>query len=341
MVLFQELDSKKQKVFQVILAFTSVAGTGFALINSYRGQIDLAVVEFIVAAISFWLLINLNKTESIAQFKRLALIYVLVFFSIMMFAISREGVSITIFAWVLVIPLASYLLLGVKSGFIITAVYYSIATILFFGGFTGHPVLEEKVAYANIIVCALLFWGVSHSYENTSQKVKKKLRKLAVSDHLTGLYNRTMMNQLFAMTVSQAKQNNDKVSLVLFDLDSFKSINDQFGHDIGDQVLINFARIIQRAVAEIGYAFRIGGEEFAIIFSSDSDLVVLSLAENVRRSTEKLTINGVSAELSISVSAGVVTAYPDAADLNDLMMTADRRMYHGKNQGRNVVIHKG
>ncbi len=340
-MLLQEVDRNKQKVFQVILSFTSVAGLGFALINAYRGLSQLAVVELIVALISLWLLINLKKTESVEKFNRLALIYVLVFFTIMMYAISIDGVSITIFAWVLVIPLASYLLLGVRSGFIITALFYGITTILFFGGYTNHPVLEEKVAYGNMIVCALLFWGISHSNEHASQSAKRKLRKMAVSDHLTGLYNRTMMSQLFDHAVSHAALKNEQVSLVLFDLDSFKSINDEFGHDTGDQVLIKFAQILQTAVADKGASFRIGGEEFATIFSVQSDLMALSLAENVRRSTAGIMLKETAPNRVVSISAGVVIAQPDQAMLSAMLATADRRMYQGKKQGKNVVIHKG
>ena len=293
------------------------------------------------ALVSAWLWLYVNKTASVVQFKRAALIYVTMFFSLMMYAISLNGVSITIFTWVLIIPLISYLLLGLQSGFIITAIFYAISTFLFFGGYTNHPVMAEKVAYANMIVCALLFWRVSHSYEYASQSAKQKLRVMAVSDYLTGLYNRITIQELFDNMVEQAEYKGEIVSLVLFDLDNFKTINDQFGHEIGDQVLIKFARILKSAVSGKGEAFRIGGEEFAVIFSAHSDLIILSLAENIRRETEKIIINEASSEIRVSVSAGVATSLPDRAVFNELMETADRRMYHGKNQGRNVVIHKG
>lgn len=340
-MVFKELDRNKKKVFQVILSFTVVSGFGFAGLNYFRGQYFLASIELTIAIISIGLLFYVKQINSLVHFKRLTLIYISVFFTIMMFAFSSEGVSISIFAWVLVIPLLSYLLLGVKSGFILTAVYYGITAVLFFSGFTSHPVLVDKVAYANMVVCALLFWGVSHSYEHTSESAKQMLKHLAISDHLTGLYNRTTLNHLFDKTVKLAEKNQEKLSLVLFDLDGFKSINDEFGHDTGDQVLIQFANILQQAVVDNGFAFRIGGEEFAVIFSAKSDLLILSLAENVRRDTEKIIITATQSNKSISVSAGVDTATPKEAVLSEMMKTADRRMYHGKNQGRNVVVHKG
>lgn len=340
-MLLKELDKNKKKVFQVILAFTAVAGVGFAVINYSRGQHTLASIELIAAVSSFVLLFYVNKTTRIENFIKLTLIYVTIFFSIMMFALASEGVSITIFAWVLIIPLVSYLLLGLRIGFYITALFYTISTYIFITGFTSHPIMQESVAYANLFVCALLFWAVSHSYELSNKTAKKQLRKMANSDHLTGLFNRTTLNQLFKETVNQANNKHESVSWVLFDLDGFKNINDEFGHEAGDHVLIQFAQIIQHAVYDKGYAFRIGGEEFAVLFSAESDLMVLSLAENVRRNTEKIIIQNNPEDKKVSVSAGVVTERPHNAELNTMMKVADRRMYHGKSQGRNVVIHKG
>lgn len=93
--------------------------------------------------------------------------------------------------------------------------------------------------------------------------------------------------------------------------------------ETGDHVLIKFARILQFAVVEKGFSFRIGGEEFAIIFSAQSNLIILSLAENVRRATEKIIINEAPSDMSISVSAGVVSALPDEAVLSKFMTIAD------------------
>jgi diguanylate cyclase (GGDEF)-like protein len=128
---------------------------------------------------------------------------------------------------------------------------------------------------------------------------------------------------------------------VLFDLDNFKKINDRFGHETGDQVLIKFSEILQSSIEKIGVAFRIGGEEFAIMFATNSEIFTLSLTERIRQETEKIIIDETSSDLNVSVSAGVVTSQPNKAVLSEMMVPADRRMYQGKSQGRNVVIHHG
>lgn len=337
----KELDRNKKRVFQVVLIFTILGGFGFAVLNYFRDQFTLAITELCAATLSFIFLLYVNKITSIAVFKKTVFIHVMFFFSLMMFIISSDGVSITVLAWVLVIPLLSYLLLGLKLGFYITALFYCFSAVIVFNKFNVYQVMTEPVAYANLILCALVFWGVSHGYEHANQEAKYKLKQAAILDPLTKLYNRTALQPMFDSTIDKAVHKQEAISLVLFDLDNFKSINDEFGHEAGDQVLIQFAKIVQSAIKDKGYAFRIGGEEFAAIFSAQSDLMVLSLAENIRRDTEKIIIPDNLSEKTFSVSAGVVTQQPQEATLNELMITADRRMYHGKNQGRNVVIHKG
>jgi len=340
-MLNQEIDRHKKFVLLVLLYFTIPSGIIFSILNYFRGQELLAAVEFITASIAIVILYSVYRAQFSKQIEKLALTYVLMLFTIMIFAFSTLGVSSNIFIWAVIIPSISYLLLGVNYGFLITLTFYTLSAWMFFRGPSGNPVIEGVVSYTNVFSCTLLLWGLSHSYEYASQSARKKLRKMAICDHLTGLYNRTTMSQLFGHISRQAEQNNEIVSMVLFDLDSFKSINDQFGHDVGDQVLIKFARILQSAISGKGMALRIGGEEFATIFSAQSDLIILSLAENVRRATEKIIINEAPSGMSVSVSAGVATSIPNQAVLSEMMVIADRRMYQGKSQGRNVVIHKG
>lgn len=337
--MIDELDKNKLRVFQVILIFTSVFGILFAVINQIRGQALLASIEFIVALISFWLLIKVINNQTQRNFKRLTLIYVIVFFSIMMLAFSTKGVSITIFSWSLVIPLASYLLLGVKLGFVVTAIYYVMTSWLFFSDFSGHEVMQEKVAYANFIICALLFWGISHSYERANRNAKRKLRKLAIYDHLTGLYNRSMMYEYFDQIIEESRFNEQNhLAVMLFDLDKFKSINDMYGHAAGDEVLVQFAQIIKQHTTKQVMSFRLGGEEFAVFAVVKEESEVIQLAEKIRAATENITVKGAFDAGTISVSAGIDVTSPNHADLSMMLQHADKSLYGAKAEGRNKVV---
>lgn len=337
--MLDELDKNKQRVFQVILVFTSVSGILFAVINQIRGQVLLASIELIVALISFWLLIKVIGNQNKENFRLLALIYVIVFFSIMMFAFSTKGVSITIFSWALVIPLASYLLLGVKLGFVVTAIYYLLTSWIFFSAFSGHEVLQERVAYANFIICAMLFWGISHSYERANNNAKMKLRKLAIYDHLTGLYNRSMMYECFDQIVEKNQSENQHlIAVMLFDLDEFKSINDTYGHAAGDEVLIQFAELIKLTNSNEMTSFRLGGEEFAVFTVAHNETEVIQLAEEIRSATERIIVKDCFQVGTISVSAGIAIEKPVSAELTLMLKQADMRLYAAKSEGRNKIV---
>jgi len=335
-MLNKELDQHKKLVLQVLLLFTGIAGIIFALMNSSRQLYVLASVEMISACVSLWLLMHLKNTQSHAKLKRLALIYVVLFFSVMMLAFSIKGVSVSIFVWVLVIPLISYLLLGVKTGFMVTCFFYSVTLVLYSLGYTDHPEVFAKVSYANFVICALLFWGLSHSYEHANQTAKKKLKIMAIYDHLTGLYNRSMFSRIFNKYLLQFE--GKPLSLLLFDLDNFKSINDQFGHGVGDEVLQAFADIIKQQVVDKGVAFRLGGEEFAVILPALDAASAKPLAEEVRQLTEHISIDGLKTPLVVTVSVGLTSSMVEQANINSMLKMADKYMYEAKDQGRNRVV---
>lgn len=322
----------------MLLFFTIVAGLLFSVMNYYRGVFSLAITEIIVVLISFWIYFRVVRAKSLKEFKLFSLVYIILFLSVAMVAFSLEGVSITIFCWALTIPLLSYLLLGVKKGFVITAVFYSVSLFIFVYKHSTHPVFQEKVAYANILISALLCWSISHFYEKSNVVAKTKLRKMAVYDHLTGLLNRSVMHGLFAKIQRKAAMANKILGVVIFDLDRFKSINDTYGHATGDDVLIQFAEIIKSNIEESDMAFRLGGEEFSIIVQTNNHSEVFEIAESIRKATESIKYEGLQKNNPITVSAGLVTSFPEGAELSPMMQNADNYLYTAKSSGRNTII---
>lgn len=333
------LDKHKKTVLQVFLLITVVAAAVFAVVNWQREQVALALTELLVATISLLLLILLHRFKQGAYERRVALLFIMMFFSVMMFAFSLEKSSPTVFIWAMVIPMVSYLLLGVKSGFILTAMFYAIAFWLYYRRFNDHPIISEQVAYANVFFSAFLFWILSHTYELTNQKSKDKLRKQAVFDHLTGLHNRTLLKRMFEEQLVQAKHANRTLCLVLFDLDHFKQINDRHGHAVGDEVLRRFAAVLQAAVGSAGPIFRIGGEEFVVFMAVDEVAEAIALADAVRQDTAAITVAQMGLE-TITVSSGVAMTSDPEETIEGLLRQADQRLYKAKELGRNQVIHE-
>ncbi len=164
--------------------------------------------------------------------------------------------------------------------------------------------------------------------------------ELAVTDPLTGLHNRRYMSGQLGALVRRAVQGGEPVSALLLDIDHFKRINDTFGHDVGDEVLREFAVRLATNVRAIDLACRLGGEEFVVIMP-DSGLEGASrVAERLRVhiSGAPFRVQGADAPLTVTVSIGVAATLPDADTPDALIKRADAAVYDAKRAGRNQVI---
>ena len=161
---------------------------------------------------------------------------------------------------------------------------------------------------------------------------------MAVFDKLTGLHNRTMLSQIFERSIEYSQKQEQQIGFITFDLDFFRNINDNFGHATGDEVLREFSEIIKSTLPSKASAFRLGAEEFAVIMSCDSLVVVKDLAESLRIQTSNILIMQDDVPVKITVSAGVAVCNPENANLEKMLNLSDKFLYEAKNQGRNIVV---
>lgn len=157
----------------------------------------------------------------------------------------------------------------------------------------------------------------------------------ALQDSLTQIPNRRALFDQAPITIQKAVNQQKEVALLMCDLDNFKKINDQYGHDIGDQVLKLFAQVLKDVVAEQGYYARLGGEEFVMLFMAKSLPEINELALNV---LQELACRS-KRELSICVtsSIGIATATQAGYNLHKLLICADEALYQAKADNRNCV----
>lgn len=158
------------------------------------------------------------------------------------------------------------------------------------------------------------------------------LDKLASIDPLTGLYNRRSM-QVF---LNHALESDEVFCLVMCDIDNFKKVNDTYGHDFGDIVLKDIARIIQQQVKDHGYVCRWGGEEI-LILSNDRLDHTCRIAENIRRNVADHIFHFQNKFIRCSLTLGVA-AHKSGNSIEDTIMHADSRLYYGKQHGKNRVV---
>lgn len=161
-----------------------------------------------------------------------------------------------------------------------------------------------------------------------------ELEKLSVTDRLTQLYNRVKLEEVFAEQMLVAKRYNTPFSILICDLDFFKSVNDTFGHLIGDQVLIELSGILKATIRDTDVVGRWGGEEFLIICRETDKENAILLAQRLRKAVEAYTFISNQPQ---TLSIGVSTFISKDSDVS-MMGRADSALYSAKDSGRNCVI---
>lgn len=162
----------------------------------------------------------------------------------------------------------------------------------------------------------------------------KLLVKLSTTDQLTKLYNRVKLDETFENEINRASRYKKEFSILLIDIDFFKSVNDVFGHQVGDSVLVEFADIMKNSIRKIDILGRWGGEEFLIICPNTASKGAIALAENIRKKIQSHLFAVVGNK---TVSIGVSTYMPDDTE-EKMVERADKALYSAKNDGRNQVV---
>jgi diguanylate cyclase (GGDEF)-like protein len=176
------------------------------------------------------------------------------------------------------------------------------------------------------------------SIENVG--LHETVERQAVTDELTGLFNRRRFQEAMATEVERSKRFGQPVGLVLLDLDDFKAVNDTYGHQQGDLVLREVARVLRETSREIDEPARYGGEELAVVLPGTDLEGAYNLAERVRAGIEELALPLLDGEgaLRVTASFGVATLPGSADDMRELVAAADEALYRAKRAGKNRTV---
>jgi len=164
--------------------------------------------------------------------------------------------------------------------------------------------------------------------------------ELAVTDQLTGLHNRRYMESHLATLVQDASSRGKPLSLLVCDIDYFKAINDNFGHDVGDDVLREFATRVRKSIRGIDLACRFGGEEFVVVMPDTDMAVAAVVAERIRRriAGEPFPILKGSGTIEVTISIGIAAIAQADDSPETILRRADQALYRAKRDGRNRVV---
>lgn len=206
----------------------------------------------------------------------------------------------------------------------------------------GDEISNDWALYLYLWIPTMVAFGtfgaVLGAHEDELELAGKRFELEAVTDPLTGLHNRRYLVARLDEAVAEAARERTEISLVLLDLDHFKSVNDRFGHPLGDRVLRRVGQAIEAAVRGGETSARTGGEEFAVILPGAGPAEALEAAKRVRRHIGGIRFPVDGGPERVSASAGVATATGGQATPGRLLDAADKAMYQAKRNGRDRTV---
>lgn len=204
-----------------------------------------------------------------------------------------------------------------------------------------RPSLEEALIYRgySALGCALLIiTAIALSGRLLMERAERRWRTISITDMLTGVLNRRGLQDYFPLVVEKTARGSQKIAALLFDLDHFKAINDRYGHQTGDIVLAEFARIGRQFVPGSGAFGRMGGEEFIAFVPVNDQAEAEAIAETVRADFCRTPLLAGQSLVSATVSVGLAIMPCDIANWDRLVSAADRALYAAKRAGRNCTV---
>lgn len=239
--------------------------------------------------------------------------------------------------WLVWFPHIAMFLLGTRGGLTAFAVFYASTVALVLTHVHQWQAVASTEALSNIFGALAAFGMIAYYQERAKERSHRKVTKLANSDPLTGVANRRSFVEAVAAAAEQARPR----ALLLIDLDHFKSVNDLYGHVVGDAALREVCRRLESAVRRDDLVGRLGGEEFGVLLLECNPDEARELAERIRAQIAGAPLRGGKNEIDVSVSIGVATTGTTPVDFERLFAEADRRLYLAKDLGRNRVVAEG
>jgi len=310
-----------------------------ALLNDNPGH-ALILMIFAMLTVANYLYLKLARQADSAN-----LVIIVLMGSLCVYLFYTGGVAGTGPLWSFVfIPVAIFLG-GVKRGVmavillmtVILALHQSVQIDMHEGMYTTTFMVRFVAIYAVLAILSLLNEYFRDGSQRHLQSAYQRLESLFRTDELTGLYNRRHIMEQLAYEALRMHRKNTPFSVILFDIDHFKQINDRYGHACGDYVLQGLAMVVQKAIRNMDITARVGGEEFLILLPDTHLHSAAVVAERIRKEMEQYSFIYGDIQFRVTVSLGVSEARMDLLP-DELLRLADENMYKAKKRGRNRMV---
>ncbi|MCO5160352.1 MAG: diguanylate cyclase [Mesorhizobium sp.] len=206
-----------------------------------------------------------------------------------------------------------------------------------------QPPVDQRLSSGRVIRCqcaVLPAGGRMLTYSDITDIVHhaEELERLATTDGMTGIYNRRHFMTLADIEWGRSRRYRRPLSFLMIDIDFFKSINDRFGHETGDQMIVHLTKVATACKRDSDVLARIGGEEFGLLLPETDLAQSLLVAERLRREVAENPLVAETDRISTTISIGAASRDDAMTGISDLMKVADRALYEAKNGGRNRVV---
>ena len=211
-------------------------------------------------------------------------------------------------------------------------------------GELAHPCKDGSIVWTEVTVTPMMNFrnkfigilGITRDI-NERRKMEEELKRLAITDPLTGAYNRRFFYEQGARELQRSARNKEPLVFALIDIDHFKSVNDNYGHDAGDEVLKALVITIKPLLRSIDLFCRLGGEEFAFLLINANVQEGTYVSERIKHSISELTICRDGKDIKFTVSIGIVSYNGEGESVEDAMKKADLALYKAKDSGRDKI----
>lgn len=313
-----------------LLAF-GLALSNFAAVNG----VPFIIVE---AFVSLYCVVFLWRLPKIKYLRLWSCILLLMVFGIIAGGIATKAMHVDGFFWLMMMPPLSLLLIGLRAGAIMTLIFGSIGVLLLITTQRLDDGTLDVPLMVNAIVSYIAIWAMSHVYETRRLSAIRQLQQVASHDPLTGLYNRLHLETIFKRLLAQHSEPPQQFALLLIDVDYFKQLNDQYGHEAGDLVLAQLAEQLRQHTRATDWLFRVGGEEFCVLLAHTLAEDAYQVAEDLRQQVEQQPLSYHGENIRFTISIGIASWPNDGQNLDMLYRNADAALYNAKHAGRNTSL---
>ncbi len=231
-------------------------------------------------------------------------------------------------------PLILFNFFMVSPGKALIATILVLVSLVTYGQLNPNTLFESDYQMVSFLVSSMMASTLSFIFAYRTNNQRDQLQQLAIHDPLTGARNRRAMNEELKIAASTYRRYGNTYGVLIMDLDHFKRINDHYGHQAGDQVLVDFVELIKSSSRKEDRLFRFGGEEFLLLLPNTERGGLLAAAQHLQQQINQ-HLRGPGGAVTMSVGGAILRR---DEHWEDMLQRADQRLYRAKSAGRNCII---